>query len=276
MNTMPVVDRTAPAPPVNNWAISSNRFHIINSNNMRALISILVMITIWQPTLPAASAYSSSSYRHYPLLPTPTPTTTTTTTAGPIITNTTTGNFSGPFISGKATCVGCFSSALGCDWPIANLPTPSLQPNDDEGCAALCLVNTQCTHYTFSVFSTSSGLGLCGLKSITTGSPSLTPILAKAPFNATGSSCGWMFGRSAQIPTTATATATASRISNNKRMRNVISAPPPPDASTASFQDVLQGFAKMQNPRMRLQSDWAHPVSDTPSPTHIGTTCGYY
>ena len=100
--------------------------------------------------------------------------------------------FTGTFIAGEASCLGCFTSALDCEWLAATpLPTPTLTPNDDAGCAALCLVNTQCTYYTFT--SLAPGFGFCFLKSST---DALTPKTAAVTGN--GSSCGWMFGRAAE------------------------------------------------------------------------------
>ena len=134
--------------------------------------------------------YSSSS----------TTSTTTTTTTTPAPTTSSPHQFKGFFVAGRAKCVGCFASKLGCDWPsahVANLPsTPTLTSKDDAGCASICLVNTQCTHYTFSSMAP-DGLGFCFLKS---SSSSATPTVAQAPFNTSASTCGWMFGRSAQVP----------------------------------------------------------------------------
>ena len=130
-----------------------------------------------------------------------TTTTTTTTASPPTSSSTVRPPFNGSFIEGRAKCLGCFASKLGCDWmrpavaetAVLNLPTPTLKTKDDAGCASLCLVNTQCTHYTFS--SMAPGLGFCFLKN---SSSSLIPTAALAPFNAAGSTCGWMFGRSEQ------------------------------------------------------------------------------
>jgi len=136
----------------------------------------------------------------------------------------------GSFVAGEATCVGCFRSALDCDWTGATpLLTPTLTPSDDAGCAALCLVNTQCTHYTFT--SLAPGFGFCSLKSDTTA---LVPVNAVPGGN--GSSCGWLFGRSlGTSPPGFAAAAAKSSSSNNAFMMSA----------------ELSELAKLQNPEMR-------------------------
>lgn len=101
------------------------------------------------------------------------------------------------FIVGTAICSGCFRSANDCDWAAGavNISTPRLTPSGDEGCAVICLVNTACTHYTFTVsLASSPSIGYCILKK---ASASVIPIAAFGP-SGIGSSCGWMFFRSPQ------------------------------------------------------------------------------
>ena len=100
------------------------------------------------------------------------------------------------FTEGEATCVGCFRSANDCDWSATaiNIASPTRTPRGDEGCAALCLVNTACTHYTFTVLF--PGTGYCTLKSATASATPAAPAFGPPGI---GSSCGWMFGRSLQI-----------------------------------------------------------------------------
>ena len=100
------------------------------------------------------------------------------------------------FTEGEATCVGCFRSANDCDWSATaiNIASPTRTPRGDEGCAALCMVNTACTHYTFIVLF--PGDGYCIQKSATASATLTIPTFGPPGI---GSSCGWMFGRSLQI-----------------------------------------------------------------------------
>ena len=99
------------------------------------------------------------------------------------------------FTAGTATCVGCFRSAIDCAWDAGavNLGTPTLTPRGDEGCAALCMINPLCTHYTYSVLF--PGTGYCSLKSAAASVAPSAPLIGPTGI---GSSCGWMFGRSLQ------------------------------------------------------------------------------
>ena len=99
------------------------------------------------------------------------------------------------FTAGTATCVGCFRSANDCAWAVGavNLGTPTLTPSGDAGCAALCMINTACTHYTYSVLF--PGTGFCALKSAAASVAPSAPLFGPTGI---GSSCGWMFGRSLQ------------------------------------------------------------------------------
>ena len=155
-------------------------------------------------TAAAPDHYHRYGYRNKQDYSSSTTSTTTTTTPAPTTSSPQQQQFKGSFLAGRAKCVGCFASKLGCDWPaahVANLPSiPTLTSKDDAGCASICLVNTQCTHYTFSSMAPDGLLGFCFLKSSSTSSSSATPTVALAPFNAPGSTCGWMFGRSAQVP----------------------------------------------------------------------------
>ena len=141
----------------------------------------------------------------------------------------------GSFVAGEATCVGCFRSALDCDWydnstlaMATSLLTPTLTPSDDAGCAALCLVNTRCTYYTFT--SLAPGYGFCFLKG---QSYALYPVTASN--TGSGSSCGWLFGRSAETTPPAFVTAFAKSSSSS---------------SAVAASDLLE-LAKLQNPQMR-------------------------
>ena len=100
------------------------------------------------------------------------------------------------FTEGEATCVGCFRSANDCDWSATaiNIASPTRTPRGDEGCAALCMVNTACTHYTFIVLF--PGDDYCIQKSATASATLTIPTFGPPGI---GSSCGWMFGRSPQI-----------------------------------------------------------------------------
>jgi len=183
------------------------------SSVIALMTMVMVMVHLIRPSLAYTAAASDHYHRYgyrngqdYSSSTTSTTTTTTTTTTTPVPTTSSPHQqqqFKGSFVAGRAKCVGCFASKLGCDWPaahVANLPSiPTLTPKDDAGCASLCLVNTQCTHYTFS-FMAPDGLGFCFLKSSSNSSSRATPTVALAPFNAPGSTCGWMFGRSAQVP----------------------------------------------------------------------------
>lgn len=96
------------------------------------------------------------------------------------------------FTTGTAICTGCFESASHCDWPptAVDLVTPTLSPFDDAQCAGLCLVNTDCTHYTFSVLQI-GGSFLCRLKQ---SNVTLLPI--PATIGLVGSTCGRILNRS--------------------------------------------------------------------------------
>ena len=142
--------------------------------------------------------------------------------------------FVGTFIAGETSCLGCFTSALDCDWLGATpLLTPTLTPNDDAGCAALCLVNTRCTYYTFT--SLAPGFGFCFLKNDT---GALTPKTATVTEN--GSSCGWMFGRAAG--TTPPSIAAKSSVSSPSAATEEVYYYSPSD---------LHELGNLQNPWMR-------------------------
>ena len=87
------------------------------------------------------------------------------------------------FLSGQAACVGCHRWKPSCAWTpttpatlVATLPATNV-----FGCAALCMVNTRCAFYTFT------SPGSCSLLSDGLVTPT-TP--------SSGSSCGWVPGRS--------------------------------------------------------------------------------
>ena len=144
------------------------------------------------------------------------------------------------FTAGTATCVGCFRSAIDCAWDAGavNLGTPTLTPRGDEGCAALCMINPLCTHYTYSVLF--PGTGYCSLKSAAASVAPSAPLIGPTGI---GSSCGWMFGRSLQTsPPGFIAAAIAAAKSNNNNKNTLATNFSADDLTPEMKETLLKGY----------------------------------